>query len=139
MPTTVSWILPLVLLPGVALLITSTSTRFGQIHNELHHIVENQNAISATFRHHLLRRATFFRNALVLLYVSVAVFAVGSIAGAIADAMLGSADWMVITFTCVGILSLVVAAVELIRESILSLRVIDYHLLMIDSDEEPVG
>ena len=136
MTTTVSWILPLVLLPGVALLIMSTSVRYGQIHSELHHILESQEAVSTMFHDHLLRRATFFRNALVALYVSVAVFAIGSISGAIAELLQGPGNWLVIIFTCIGILCLIGAAVELIRESILSLQVIDHHLMMIDSDNK---
>jgi hypothetical protein len=44
-----SWVMPLLLMPGVGLLITSTSARFSQVHEELryatweplHHIVYN--------------------------------------------------------------------------------------------------
>ncbi len=36
---TVAWLTPLVLLPGVALLVLSTSARYGQIHQEFHHLV----------------------------------------------------------------------------------------------------
>jgi len=36
------WLTPLLLLPGVALLIMSTSARYGQIHAELHHLIEKR-------------------------------------------------------------------------------------------------
>ena len=34
-----SWATPLLLLPGVALLITSTSVRFDLVHTEIHHML----------------------------------------------------------------------------------------------------
>ena len=34
-----AWLTPLVLLPGVAMLVMSTSARYGQIHQEFHHLV----------------------------------------------------------------------------------------------------
>ena len=114
MPQDVPWILPLILLPGVALLIMSTSVRYGQIHSEMHHLLDSRAEISTPFRNHLLRRAMLFRNALVGLYVGVAVFALGSITGAVADVLAGPSDWLVIIFTCIGILCLILAAVELI-------------------------
>jgi hypothetical protein len=46
MVPTVSWNLPLVLLPGVALLISSTSVRYGILHDELHHILDSMEAVT---------------------------------------------------------------------------------------------
>jgi hypothetical protein len=125
---TAFWLFPLILLPGVALIVMSTSARYAQIHEELHHIIEGQENISQIFLVHLKTRATYFRNALVALYVSVGLFAVGSIAGALMDFLNGPSTVTVVILTCLGILCFIYASIELIRESVLSLRVIEHHL-----------
>lgn len=78
---------------------------------------------------HLLRRARLFRNALTGLYASAALFAAGSVVGALVS-MLGhaAADWFVISFASTGIVSLIVATVLLVRESTLSLVIIEAHV-----------
>lgn len=124
----VSWLMPLILLPGVALLIMSTSARYGQIHEEIHHIIDNQERISVMYCTHLQKRATLFRNALVSLYVSVGLFVLGSIVGALLDLAAGPDDLVVIGFACIGIICLIYASAVLIQESIFSLRVIEHHL-----------
>ncbi len=126
--TTISWLMPLIILPEVALLIMSTSVRFGQIHEEIHHIIDSGEQISEMYGSHLQQRATLFRNALVSMYVSVAAFVLGSILGALIELMVGRSDLVVIVFACIGILCIIYAAIVLIRESILSLRVIEHHL-----------
>ena len=79
------WLIPILLLPGVALLVMSTATRFGQIHNELHHLLEVDDAVTPIFWQHLSRRAMLFRNALVSLYLSIGAFVMGSLVGAVLD------------------------------------------------------
>jgi hypothetical protein len=44
MPQTELWLTPLILLPGVALLIMSTSVRFGQVHDEFHVFLDHPDA-----------------------------------------------------------------------------------------------
>lgn len=64
-----SWAAPLLVLPGVGLLIMSTSTRYIRLHDELHHVVEHGHMARNVAM--LLRRAKWFRNALVAAYISV--------------------------------------------------------------------
>ena len=63
--TTEVWLTPLILLPGVALLIISTSARFEQIHNEFHRLLEHPDDHSKIVARNLVLRSTLFRNALV--------------------------------------------------------------------------
>jgi hypothetical protein len=122
------WLFPLILLPGVALIVMSTSARYAQIHDEIHHILEEQETISLMYCTHLRKRATMFRNALVALYISVGAFAVGSIIGALMEFAGGPSTATVGIFALLGTLCLLYASAELILESMLSLRVIEHHL-----------
>ncbi len=129
MQGTVNWLMPLLLLPGVGLLLLSTSTRFGQLHAEVHQLFHEEDMDRAPIAQHLLHRARLFRNALTALYASAALFAVGSIAGALMS-LLGQAasDWLVFLFAALGAALLVVATVLLVRESTLSLVIIEAHV-----------
>ncbi len=72
-----TWLTPLVLLPGVAMLIMSTSARYGQIHQEFHRLVSERSSRYDPDTKSLMHRATLFRNALVGLYASVTALALG--------------------------------------------------------------
>ncbi|MHC4080354.1 MAG: DUF2721 domain-containing protein [Planctomycetota bacterium] len=69
------WLTPLILLPGVALLIMSTSARFGQIHAEFHHLLDHTDAHAEILSRHLVLRSALYRNALISLHASVGLFA----------------------------------------------------------------
>ncbi|NDJ59824.1 MAG: DUF2721 domain-containing protein [Chloroflexi bacterium] len=124
----ISWLMPLLILPGVGLLLMSTSIRYAQIHNEIHHLMDGGHRVMEITEAHLRQRAVLFRNALVGLYISAGAFAIGSISGVIIDVLTGDSELIVIAVACVGIASLVFSAIELIRESILSLEIITDHL-----------
>lgn len=121
------WFTPLILLPGVALLIVSTSARFGQIHAEFHHLLDHSDAHSEILARHLVQRSELFRNALLGLYSSVAFFALGALLGGIATYLFPQALWLVGGITLVGISALVYAAVQLMREARICLDVIHQH------------
>lgn len=121
------WLTPLILLPGVALLIMSTSTRLGQISAEFHHLIDHPDAHAKIVSRDLVTRSALFRNALVGLYASVALFATGSFLGGILHVWLPDYVWMVGGLTLVGILCLAYAAIELVRESLHCTRIIIEH------------
>jgi hypothetical protein len=122
------WIGPLLLLPGVALLVLSTSTRFGQLHDEFHRRQEEGDQASLRL---LRRRARLFRSALVSLYVSVALLAVASVLGTIANhgasssKWIGPVSWMAQGMTVLAVISVAHAALQLIRESSILLSVLE--------------
>ena len=129
MQGTVNWLMPLLLLPGVGLLLLSTSARFGQLHAEVHQLFHEEGVDRTPIAQHLLQRARLFRNALTALYASAALFAVGSIAGALMSLLgQGASDWLVFLFAALGAAFLVVATVLLVRESTLSLVIIEAHV-----------
>lgn len=129
-----SWIMPLLIMPGVSLLVQSTSMRYGQIHDEFHHILEDMSmeGHDQKFLAHLVIRARWFRNALVALYISVSTFALGAICGAITEMLLGQSEIVTVMFAAIGITTLLYAAVYLARESFLSLEVMKVHFKEIE-------
>lgn len=121
------WVTPLLFLPGVALLIMSTSLRYGQIHDEFHNLAEHQKRTPETICEHLVTRARLFRNSLVCLYTSFGLFSFASLLGGLTSLWANFSFLIIIIITCVGILSLVIASIALIRESFLSLEVLEEH------------
>ncbi len=122
-----TWLTPLVLLPGVAMLVMSTSVRYGQIHQEFHRLVGEMTSRNDRLAKSLMHRATLFRNALVGLYASVTALALGSMLGGLADLLTAESVWLVQGLTVLGVLALVYSAVQLVRESVLSLDVLRRH------------
>lgn len=125
--TTEVWLTPLILLPGVALLIMSTSARFGQVQTEFHRLLDHPDPHAKLLATHLLRRSILFRNALVALYASVGLFALGSLIGGVINLWRPESLWVVGGLTILGIGCIVYAAVELILESVFCLQVIRDH------------
>lgn len=121
------WLTPLILLPGVALLIVSTSARFGQLHTEFHRLLDHPDAHSRILSQHLLKRSRLFRDALVALYASVGLFALGSLLGGVVNLWQPESLWVVGTATMIGIGCIVYAAGQLMREALICLSVLTDH------------
>lgn len=128
MAQTITWLMPLFLLPGIGVLLVSTSARYSQIHSEVHALVHEGRSLPDRFVQHLYLRAKLFRNALVSLYIGAVTFAVGSIIGVVVDIAGGNSDAWIVEFTTLGIGCLIFAAASMIREPMLVLRVFEYHL-----------
>ena len=126
------WLSPLLLLPGAGLLIMSTSQRFNRLHDEIHHLMEEDSGKSAGTANHLMQRAKYFRNALVFLYLSIAIFAVAGLLGGITSGLGDISRYITIALTIIGIFCLAAASIILIKESTLSLEIIKIHLKEID-------
>ena len=125
--TTEIWLTPLILLPGVALLIGSTSSRFDQLHSEFHRLLEHPDRRARILSRNLVLRSRLFRDALASLYVSVALFSLGSLVGAFVQFFWPTSLWVIGGFTLVGIGCLVFASLQLVRESLICLDVIRTH------------
>ena len=98
------WLSPLLLLPGVGLLIMSTSQRFNRLHDEIHHIMEEGSSKSAGTVNHLMQRAKYFRNALVFLYSSISIFSVAGISSGITSGRDEISTVLTISLTIIGII-----------------------------------
>ena len=122
------WLSPLLLLPGAGLLIMSTSQRFNRLHDEIHHLMEEDSGKSAGTAHHLMQRAKYFRNALVFLYLSIAIFAVAGLLGGITSGLGDVSIYITIALTIFGIFCLAAASIILIKESSLALKIIESYM-----------
>lgn len=123
------WLTPLILLPGVGLMIMSTSARFGQIQTEFHRLLDHPDAQAKIVSRHLVFRSKLFRDALVALYASVGLFALGSLLGGVINLWKPEFLWFASGgLTIIGIGCIVFAAVQLVRESAICLQVVrDHH------------
>lgn len=129
MDSTELWAAPLLLLPGVGLLILSTSIRFGKLHEELQ-LRRGQGQLTAVA--HLCRRARFFHIALVSLYISVALLALSSLLGSLANRWFTSLTWIPEAIMLLGFAVIAFAAIQLILESrMLMTAILD------DADQAP--
>ena len=115
------WAAPLLLIPGVGLLVLSTSARFGQLHQELirQQIEGHSHAVK-----HLCRRAHLLHRALVSFYLSIAVLAFSSLLGSLANRWFETLKWIPEAMTFLGVAVITFAAIQLIRESKLLITVI---------------
>lgn len=121
------WLMPLILLPGIALLILSTSTRYSRIHDEIHHLLDSKDDNQKSSGKKLIQRAVLFRNSLILLYLSVVIFALTAFAGGIMSTLNFHNNLFLILLFLLGIISLIIASTFLIKEAFLSLEIIREH------------
>jgi hypothetical protein len=124
------WVSPVVLVSGVGLLILSTSARYGQIHAELRELIRDAHdgtfpgdAVETLYEH-LHTRTRLLLTALFGLYLSVGFLITGSLVGVISG-IWSLSHIPVIVLTCAGILGVVYAALQLIRESRIFLHTVD--------------
>ncbi|HVA54578.1 MAG TPA: DUF2721 domain-containing protein [Gammaproteobacteria bacterium] len=129
MPIEQVWFAPLLILPGVALLILSTATRYTLIHAEVHNALDQyKSEDTKSMLHILLVRCVRFRNALVALYVSAGLLAAASFFGGALTRWPVLGDDMMLYLSGAGIVCLIYALYQLIHESLRSLHVIRSHL-----------
>ncbi len=112
------WATPLLVLPGVGLLVMSTSLRYARLHDELHHHLEMRHVGTRTVER-LLLRGVLFQYALLALYGACALLALSGLAGGLA-----AGPWVSGSLLGLGVSSLVVATGLLMRETTVSLDVI---------------
>ena len=121
-------LIPLTYIPGVGLLIMSTSQRYIDV-NALIRSFKPEECKMKTERYRKeLRRAHLFRNSLIGLYLSVAFFSLGSLAAFLMENWgVGGANAVLETGTILGVASIVFAMCNLIVESALTLDILKRH------------
>lgn len=133
MAEAVSWVTPLLILSGVGLLIMSTSARYEALHAEVHALLHDASSAAGACAEHCLQRARILRTALVSLYASAALLSSSGLVAAIAVALESAVPWLAWTLLVLGVSAIVLAALVLTRESIVSLRIVEAHVEEIGS------
>lgn len=118
------WLTPLLLLPGVGLLIMSTAARFDQLHGEFHRLAGDAGARAAG---PLERRAALMQRALTCLYAAVAALSGASLLGGVLVLAGRDPVWAMLPLVFLGIGGVMLAAGLLVRESALSLEIVRRH------------
>lgn len=122
------WITPLLLMPGVALLILSTAIRYNRLHDEVHG-ADGNGVRHAGFHHAtMVFRARRFRNALVGLYLAVSLLALAALSGVSAIVGFASGYWVGIGMAGLAVMAILYSSTQMIREAGRSLAVIESHL-----------
>lgn len=111
------WVTPLLLLPGVALLIMSTSARLTRLHDEMHHLMDHAGEARGDTAERLWTRAQLLQRALVLLYGAVGLLSTSSLVGGALALVELRGSVVVVGLTCGAVLGIVAAAVLLVLES----------------------
>lgn len=136
MESEIIWITPLLMLPGIATLIISTSARYTTLHEEIHHIIHTPDEAPALNSAHLITRAIHFRNALVSQYIGVFLMVAASLIGAVFEVMQANGEALVLVVLTAGVSVIAYSTFELIRESRFSLEIIRSHMTQIQIKQE---
>lgn len=130
-------LIPLTYIPGVGLLIMSTSQRYIDVNKLIRSLSPEECRIKTERYSQELRRAHLFRNSLIGLYLSVAFFSVGSLVAFLMNSWgVRGANAVLETGTILGVAAIVFAMFKLIIESILTLGILKRHHRMDNGESD---
>jgi len=120
-----NWIIPITFIPGVGMLILSTSNRFGQLNGEINQLLSGNLKLDNMMLEYQIRRSHLFSNTLICLYIGVTSFSLGSLVGGVLTFYWSKfAQWFLISSICLGVGCVVGAATLLIIESAIASKVV---------------
>ena len=121
-------LIPLTYIPGVALLIMSTSQRYTDVNSMIHEFSKEECIVKTERVKQELRRAHLFRNSLLALYLSVVFFSLGSLIAFLVNSWGITTSTVVLEIaTVLGVICIVFAVAKLALESILTFDIIKRH------------
>ena len=116
------WLTPLILLPGIGLLIMSTAARFSQLLAHVPTPAQDGHDVIAKRDDHIWPRLYYFRNALASLYLSAGIFTLASLLHGLFKIAAVNAMWLVLLLSFGGFGCLLFACYQLFRESLICLH-----------------
>lgn len=122
-----SWVTPLLILPAVGLFLVSTASRYEAVHAEIHALLAEASPEAAACAAHVAQRARIFRSAMFSLYGSACALGGAGLLGALTQWHAEQVHWSSWGLSIVGVASLVVASALLMRESAISLQIVESH------------
>lgn len=104
-----AWVAPILMIPGMALLVISTGNRFSQL---LVHLAKDPE------EPRLNRQLRSLRFALLALYTGIAAHALAGLLGGLLYLDVEASRALMLAFSCVGVTCLVIAAILLALEAL---------------------
>lgn len=116
---------PLILIPGVALLILSTSMRYGPLDTELRRAMALSQRDQPEVTTHLRYRARLFQFGLLALYAATGLLVMTSMIGAVLSFTGEDITVPVVVLTCLSFILVLLAILSLCREVIYSTKPVE--------------
>ena len=117
-------LIPLSLIPGIAILIVSTSLKYNQARKEIFKLItEKKDSERKSRMINHLKRHLYFRNAFISFYISIVFLVLASLIGTLAD-KITNLNLLTMILICLAALCVVYSAIQLILESLIATRVV---------------
>jgi len=121
-------LIPLTYIPGIALLIMSTSQRYIHLDDIIKGYSPEECRVQAEKVKLELRRAHLFRNSLIGFYLSVVFFSLGSLVAFLTNSWgIETSKTILETASIIGVGLIVFSVISLSLESILTLNILKRH------------
>ena len=116
---------PLTFLPGIGMLIMSTSRRYIELINQMQWVFQQEQKYTQHFFSCQQQRLRMFKWALTFLYLCVGLVLLGSLLGGITISSHPLSEYLLLSFVILAVLSALLAVGVLIRESFVSASLIN--------------
>ncbi len=116
---------PLTFLPGIGMLIMSTSRRYIELINQMQWVFQQEQKYTQYFFSCQQQRLRMFKWALTFLYLCVGLILLGSLLGGITISSHPLSEYLLLSFVILSVLSALMAVGVLIRESFVSASLIN--------------
>jgi len=120
------WIIfaPLTFLPGVGLIILSTSTRYIELIRQMQRIFDSDMKYEDYFMHCQRQRLGMFKWSMSLLYMTAGLILAGSLFGGITISVHPLSEYLLFSFLILAVVSALAAIILLVKESFVSASLI---------------
>ena len=115
---------PLTFLPGLGMLIMSTSRRYIELIRQLQRIFDGDLNYSESFMNCQHQRLGMFKWALSLLYISIGLILLGSLLGGLTISLHPLSEYLLFSFLILAVIVGLIAMYLLIKESFVSASLI---------------
>lgn len=120
------WVLPLTVLPGIGLFILSTTNYINALSGEIAALFEEEDCDKVLLKKKITQ-LTVLNTAIIMLYISGALFAVSGLVGGLGKLEHVAADQGVLAMLVLGVTSFLGACICLVTFSIRMLRIKQYQ------------
>jgi len=118
------WLIPLSVIPGIAILIISTSLKSNQARKEiLKLIIEKKDSERESRIINNLKRHLYFRNAFISFYISIVFLLLAGLIETLTNKII-NLNLLTMILICLAALCVVYASIQLILESLIATRVV---------------